>query len=340
MPITDWFATKHPMWVHLPIAAALLLPLPLLMAQRAGKGVRPWWIACRYLAWAGLLGMLPALLSGFMWARTQGMLPPGELLATRGLMRLHQSAALAAFGLALLTLWAVHRRRMDHQGMGGLALALGCAWAVAVGLAGHYGGSMVFGAEAPPPVAAASAPAADPEADAPYRFLDFGALLPQRDGYVRIPAHGDRWGRTYLTASALDAYKAGRPLPPGSYAVMATAQDRNGQPGADPGPLYGLEILADGKSQFTLYWASVPPAEQKSFGDSAYWRSPAPQLASCLQCHNGGASRPDQRASASAPAPQAAPAVQAPAPAQPAPAQPTAPAPRPRRVPKDVAPPE
>ncbi len=301
----ELLSAKHPMLVHLPIAAAILLPLPLLLAQRRGLGVKPWWTVARYLAWAAFLGLLPALLSGLLWARQLGLLPAGKLLAPAGaaaaslpwLMRRHQLAALAALVLSLLTLWDLHRPRRDHQGLGKLGLLLGFAWAAASGAAGYYGGRMAY----PAPVAAAAPiqaeAAPDPEAELPVRFLDYASLEAVQRAPVRGGAHGMKWERGWVTASAADAFKQGRPLPPGSYAVLSTADDVWGRPGPDPGPLYAYEILANGKAAFTVYWGKVAEARKGDFGgaDSVYWRKDAPQVKSCLACHAGGASDPKQR---------------------------------------------
>lgn len=300
MNLLDWIAFKHPMWIHVPIACAILAPLALLAAQRQGRGIRPWWIACRYLAWMGVLGLVPALLSGLLWAKRLGFVAPGKLLASKeaigGLARHHQLWAISALILGLVTLWAVHRKRQDHQGIGLLALIIGCGWAFTTGMTGYYGGKMAHPLPGPPaPVKAIASP--DTEADLPARYLDFGSLIPVGDAWARIPQHDNRWGRVWVTASGIEAYQAGRALPPGSYAVMSTVQDHAAQPGPDPGPLYALEILADGSPKFTVYWANVPDKEQAKFGgeDFIYWRSPDAHVQSCATCHAGGASDASKR---------------------------------------------
>ena len=302
MTYLDWIAFKHPMWIHVPLACAILAPLALMASQRAGRGIRPWWTVSRFLVWMGLLGLMPALLSGFLWAKSFGFIPPGKLLATQeamgGLARHHQTWALITLLMGLFTLWAVHRPRQDHQGLGFPALFFGCLWAGATMLTGLYGGKMAhpMPGAAPAPATAAKS-SADPEAELPARYLDYGSLLPVGDAWARIPQHEGRWGRVWITASGIEAYQAGRPLPAGAYAVMSTVVDRAAQPGPDPGPLYAVEMLADGKPRFTVYWASVPEKEQAKFDalDSVYWRSPDAHLQSCESCHAGGASDPAQR---------------------------------------------
>lgn len=299
MTYLDWIAFKHPMWIHLPLACAILSPLALLAAQRRGRGIRPWWTACRYLAWVGVLGLLPALLSGLMWARRLGFVAPGGLLASKealgGLARHHQLWALATLLAGLLTLISVHRKRQDHQGLGFRALFFGCLWAGAALMTGWYGGRMAFPMPGPSASVKVSRPPA--EAQTPARYLDFGSLIPVGDAWARIPQHDGRWGRVWVAAPGIEAYQAGRALPPGAFAVMATAQDRAAQPGPDPGPLYAVEILADGTPEFTVYWAHVPEAEQAEFKGrgSVYWRSPDAQVQSCATCHAGGASDQAQR---------------------------------------------
>ena len=58
--LLDWIALKHPFFIHVPVAAGILLPFALLAAQRPGRGIKPWWTACRYLGWTGVLGCLAA----------------------------------------------------------------------------------------------------------------------------------------------------------------------------------------------------------------------------------------------------------------------------------------
>lgn len=311
----EFLALKHPLLVHLPVGVALLLPLALLAAQRPGRGIKPWWIACRYLAWAGLLGLVLALISGWLWARHLSLIPPGKLLAPhlpkptaeqwlQVAIWKHQVAALSSAALALFTLLACYRKRLEHQGLGVLALLFGGLWCGASLTAGFYGGKMAHPTLAMPSTSGPSqgtsitmAGPADPEADAPLRALDYGSLEPIQPEPVRSTTHGNRWVRTWVTASGSDAYRAGKPLPPGAYAVMTSFEDRWGRPSFENGPLYMLETLADGKPSLTYYWPRVPEAKRGETGGqpSAYWRGKDPNLETCMGCHFKGQAPLDER---------------------------------------------
>lgn len=305
----EWIAMKHAWMAHLPVAAGLLLPLALIASLRPGRGIRPWWVACRYLGWAGFLGLLASLGSGWANARTLGFLPPGRWWPLPGpgvapeLAR-HALWAAASLPVAVLALWAMHRRRKDHQGLGVLPLFLGLVWCVAIFFAGRTGHGLVRPqASRPAVVPAASKPPAapppapvDPEAKAPLRALDYADLEPVQSEYLKSTAHGDRWIRVWVSPSALEAYRAGGPLPAGALVVMSSVEDRWGRPGPDPGPLYALEMKG-GQPRLTFYWPRVPAARQAETAgeDHAYWRSPDPRLASCLACHAGGLADPGKR---------------------------------------------
>lgn len=310
----DWFTHQHPALVHLPVAAALLLPLALLAAQRGGRGMRPWWITCQYLAWAGSLGALAAVVSGFLWGRSLGIIPPGAWIPPRGaeglqgLLRRHELFALAGFGFSALTVWACLRPRKDHQGIGVLALLLGLGWTGCHLMAGLTGGGMTHPRIPAPqahaePVPESTVAEPDPESDAPIRFLDYQSLEPVHTEPVKSPEHGGRWIRTWVTASGQEAFKLGKPLPPGAFVVMSTVEDRWGRPGQEPGPLFGLESLADGKSSLTLYWPRIPEARRGETGGEgrAYWRGEDAHLKACLACHAQGPSDPGQRSAWVAP---------------------------------------
>ena len=317
----EFLALKHPMLVHLPVGVALLLPFALLAAQRSGRGIKPWWITSRYLAWAGLLGLACAMISGWFWARHLNLIPPGKFLAPHLLnpsaeqwlqvtLWKHQMAAITSVVLGLLTLWATFRKRLEHQGLGLMALFFGLLWCGASLMAGFYGGKMTHPAIGPPISSAPGqgtlttvAEPADPEADAPLRALDYGSLEPIQSEPVRSTTHGNRWVRVWVTPSGSDAYREGKPLPPGAYAVMTSLEDRWGRPSFESGPLYMLETLADGKPSLTYYWPRVPEAKRAQTGDqaSAYWRGKNPNLESCMGCHFKGQAPLDERSTQKAP---------------------------------------
>lgn len=298
MPWMDWIAQKHSLFVHVPTVAALLMPLALVAAQRPGRGIKPWWVTCRYLAWAGVLGSLPAVLSGLQAAHQAKLLAAGQYLAKGALenptlFQLHQWVALASFVLGLLTLRTLFRRREEHQGIGILPLFLGVFWAASALMAAYHGHLLAH----PRPVQVAKegvapkAPApVDPEAAAPLRALDYASLVPMHAEPVKSAPHGNRWVRVWANAKAAEAYREGRALPEGSLVVMSTVEDRWGRPGFDPGPLYAVETRGDGQSSLTFYWARVPEARRNETRglDRAYWRGTDPNLKACLECHAAG----------------------------------------------------
>lgn len=183
------------------------------------------------------------------------------------------------------------RRRADRA-VGAAAMVLSLAWIGAWGFCGKLGGIMVFGNEATNK-AAAEAEAKrknDVEAELPIRALDYASLEPVEAGPVRSPAHGNRWRRIWITASGFDAYKEGKPLPAGAYAVLTTFEDEKGKPGHEQGPIYMKETKADGGTAFAFYWPRVPEKLRAQVGgeESVYWRSPDPKLGVCLGCHEKG----------------------------------------------------
>ncbi|HJW34003.1 MAG TPA: hypothetical protein VJ505_11605 [Holophagaceae bacterium] len=297
----EWLALKHPLLVHLPIATALLLPLPLLFAQRAGRGIKPWWNTCRYMAWIGVIFLLPTLLTGYAWGRGLELIEAGHWLPSLDdpagfLLRRHQTMGLITAALGFATLWSLYRGRLEHEGLGILALLLGTAWAVATAITGLTGGRMAHGfvaMEAPRKAAAPEPPPApkDPEAQVPLRALEYGSLESLHAEPFRSAAHDGLWARGWISPNALEAWKAGQPLPPGSHAVLSTQVSRWGRPGPDQGPLYFLEILPDGKPRFAFYWGRVPEDRRAEFGGQSrvYLREGA-MLQACLSCHATGAS--------------------------------------------------
>ena len=313
----EFIALKHPMLVHLPVGVAILLPLALLAAQRPGRGIKPWWITCRYLALVGVIGVVMAMVSGWLWARGLGLIPASGYLVPRLLKPTadqwlhvlawkHQVAAIASFALGFLTLWACYRKRLEHQGLGLLALLFGCLWCGATLMAGFYGQKMGHPANTVPPSQAAPTPPmkpVDPEAEVPVRALDFGSLEPMQSEPVRSTTHGNRWVRVWVTPSGADAYRAGKRLPPGAYVVMSSLEDRWGRPSFESGPLYMLETLPDGKPSLTYYWPRVPEAKRGETGGQAsvYWRGRNPNLETCMGCHATGQAPVDERSTWRAP---------------------------------------
>jgi hypothetical protein len=305
----EWMASKHALLSHLPVAAGLLLPWALVAAQRPGRGIRPWWTAARYLGWAGLLGTVGAFFSGFAAARLLTLIPSGRLLpqvnvdqGPEGLLFRHALLGLASLLLGGGALWAMNRPRKDHQSLGILALGLGLAWSAILLLAGQSGYTLAHGSpRIPPPkvlapVASAPRVEADPEAQAPLRALDYGALEPMHPEPLKSPAHGGRWIRAWASPGAAEAYRAGNPLPMGALVVLSSAEDRWGRPGPQGGPLYALEMKAGGPS-LTLYWARVPQERRAEFGgeDRVYWRGADPRLEACRACHAEGMADPAAR---------------------------------------------
>jgi hypothetical protein len=229
MSVIAWLANKHTLLVHLPVAAAILIPLPIIAAQRVGRGIRPWWVTCRYLAWAGLLGALAAMVTGFLLGRANGMVPPGAYWggAEPGvayLFRVHELGGAVTFVLGIACLRSLYRRRQEHQGIGIVALLLGLLWSVVAALTSYSGAALVGQAPAPalmvaPPQAAAPQAAApqaavpvqapakaqDPEAQAPLRALDFASLKPMQFEPVKSAAHGNRWIRVWVSPAAAEA---------------------------------------------------------------------------------------------------------------------------------------
>jgi len=295
----DWIALKHGLFVHVPFAAAVLLPVALIAAQRPGRGIKPWWITCRYVAWAGVLGVASAVLTGYGMAWHSKRLPAGLFLAEGSLadptlFQLHQWSAVASLLLGIVTLRALHRRREDHQGIGVLGLFLGLLFA-GITLAAGYFGTLLAHPPVPKPkvsdakVAAVKPP--DPEANAPLRALDYLRLTPMHVEPVRSSPHGNRWIRVWVSPEAESAYREGGTLPVGTLVVMSTIEDRWGRPGHDPGPLYALAMQPGGKPSLTFYWPRVPEARRNETRglERVDWRGEDEPLKGCLACHAGGA---------------------------------------------------
>lgn len=315
-PFIEFIAREHPAFVHVPLGLVAVLPLAMLASFHPRHG-RVLAGTSFFLGGIGWLASSVALFSGLMWGRQINLIAPSGFLPVvasekqvlQKILQIHILSAGAGFvvgGVCVFLVWRVWRREFssgggDHRhhagrrfwerGVGAPALLVGFLWLGCWGFSGKLGGIMVFGNEETNK-AAAEADAArrnDVEADLPIRALDYASLEPAESGPSRSKAHGDRWRRIWVTASGIDAYKEGKPLPPGAYAVMSTFTDENGKPGTEPGPLYMKETKGDGTTAFAFYWARIPDALRKDFGgDSVYWRSPDPKLATCLGCHEKG----------------------------------------------------
>lgn len=316
-PLLDFIAKEHPAFVHVPLGMVVVLPFAMLGSFRPAASLR-WVRTAFFIGIVGWLGSVVALASGLLWGRLIGLIPPGAILppvtseaqVLQHMLRLHVYAAGAGVLIGALCLWRIwaawrsaselqedtaihHRRQLGRRfwerGVGLPALLLGLLWLGAWGFCGKLGGIMVFGNEETNR-AAAEAEAKrknDAEADLPLRALDYASLEPAQDAPFRSASHGDFWVRTWVPTSSIDAFKAGKPLPPGGYAVLSSVEDAKGKPGQNPGPLYFKEALADGRVAFAFYWPRVPQARQAEVGgqDFIYWRSPEPKLQACATCH-------------------------------------------------------
>ncbi len=322
-PLLEFIAREHPAFVHVPLGLVAALPLAML-ASFSRKNAKMLVATSFFIAILGWLGSTVALFSGLIWGRQINLIAPSAYLPVvanekqvlQRILQIHIMAAFAGFlvgGLCVFLLWRIWRRDyrqlpegMEHRhhagrrfwerGVGAPALLLSVIWLGSWGFSGKLGGIMVFGNEETNKAAAEAEKAKrnDAEAELPIRALDYASLEPAENAPARSKAHGDRWRRVWVSASGIDAYKAGKALPPGAYAVMSTFTDEKGKPSTEPGPLYMKETKADGTTAFAFYWGRVPTDLQKEFGnqDSVYWRSPDPKLATCLGCHEkGGASK-------------------------------------------------
>jgi len=310
----EWIALKHALLSHLPVATGLLLPFTLFAAQRAGRGIRPWWTVARYLGWAGIFGAICSFVSGFASARFLVLIPSDRMLpqwawgpGPDGLLLRHALLGSASLLLGLAAVWAMTRPRKDHQSLGLLALGLGLAWCAALLAAGeggyrlsHHHVRVVSPAIAlVQPAPAEPAPprvVPDPEASLPVRALDYAALEAIQPDPVKSLAHGGRWIRAWVSPEAAATYRAGQPLPPGALVVLSSVEDHWGRPGPDQGPLYTLEMKATGPA-LGFYWARIPMEQRRALGgDSrAYWRGADAHLEACRACHAEGMADPAQR---------------------------------------------
>ncbi|MEO6324268.1 MAG: hypothetical protein ABIT01_00445 [Thermoanaerobaculia bacterium] len=132
----------HPALSHLPIAATLLAAAALAAARFRAEAERPGWArGARLLILVALAAAPFSIGTGRAWADSLGLLPGGEWLpsaaARNGLLRRHVLSAAAATVLLALALLPLRRSRLR------LALLLAFLAAVAMALAGHFGGAMV-----------------------------------------------------------------------------------------------------------------------------------------------------------------------------------------------------
>ncbi|HJU84345.1 MAG TPA: DUF2231 domain-containing protein, partial [Holophagaceae bacterium] len=77
-PLLQFIAKEHPAFVHVPIGTVVILPLAMLASLRA-KSSLVWTQTAFFLAAVGLAGSLAAIISGLLWGRQIGLIPPGGL---------------------------------------------------------------------------------------------------------------------------------------------------------------------------------------------------------------------------------------------------------------------
>lgn len=316
-PIFEFIAREHPAFVHVPLGLVVALPLAMLGSFFPTRSLR-WIRTAFFVASLALVGSIIALFSGLLWGRQVSLIPLGGFVpkvasASQSLQKmllLHELTALTGVvvgSLCVGLIWrawraaqtdtddpaAHHRRqlgrRLWERGVGLPALLLSILWLGSWGFCGKLGGIMVFGNEETNRAAAKAdaAKRADAEADLPLRALDYASLEPASLAPFRSIQHSNRWVRVWVTASGIDAYKAGKQLPPGAYAVMSTYEDLKGKPSFEPGPLYFRETKADGTPYVAFYWPRVPETQRSETGgeDSVYFRSPHARLQACMDCH-------------------------------------------------------
>ena len=303
-------ADQHVWAVIIAIATGLLLPWPLLAAQRAGRGIKPWWTTSRFLAWAGLLAAIAALVSGEFLAKKLGLLDGEWILRGQWSdIRIHQYFGGATVFFGCLCLRFSYMKRREHQGLGTLALVAGLLWAISAGGAGASGIRLAreSAAEAK---AATKLQVKDTNGDAPVagdelissqrnrllRILDYSSLVPMHQEPVRSPAHNNRWIRVWVSPEAAESYASGSQLPEGALVVMSSVEDRWSRPTYDIGPLYTLEVLPVG-SRVGMYWSYVPESKRGEVGglSRVSWREPNENLVSCAECHANGMALPSLR---------------------------------------------
>jgi hypothetical protein len=301
---------QHVWAVIIAIAAGLLLPWPLLAAQRAGRGIKPWWTTSRFLAWVGLLAAAAALVSGEFLAKKLGLLDGEWILRGQWSdIRIHQYFGGATVFFGCLCLRFSYMKRKEHQGLGVLALMTGLLWAVSAGGAGASGIKLAHesAAEAKAAAKPETKDAADSAAAAGdelissqrnrlLRILDYSSLVPMHQEPIRSSAHNNRWIRVWVSPDAAEGYATGGQLPEGALVVMSSVEDRWGRPSYEIGPLYTLEVLPAG-ARVGMYWSYVPESKRGEVGglSRVSWREPNESLASCAECHANGMALPSSR---------------------------------------------
>jgi len=301
MRLLGWMADQHAWAVSFALAASVLLALPVVAAQRPGRGIKPWWVACRYLAWAGLAASVFALVSGQLLANDMGLLNGEQILRGQWSdLRIHQQFGGAMVFFGCLCVRSAYLKRKEHQGIGIYALLTGLVWAIAALGAGHYGIKMsrLHKEGKIEALAGNEASASDelainsqPFKNRLVRILDYSSLVAMHPTEpMRSPAHNNRWIRVWVSQDASGAYTLGEPLPEGALAVMSSVEDRWGRPTYEIGPLYTLEVLPGGESRVGMYWPNVPESKRGEVGGATYvhWTQPDENLASCLECHSAG----------------------------------------------------
>ena len=302
MQLPGWIADQHVWATSFALAASILLTLPLVAAQRPGRGIKPWWIACRYLAWTGLIGSVFALISGEFLAKNMGLLGEEWILRNQWSdLRIHQYLGGAMVFFGCLCLRSAYIKRKEHQGIGLYVLLTGLLWATATLGAGHYGIKLSrLHKEGKIEVHAKNEASANDDQATNHqlvrnsrftRILDYSSLVAMHSTEpVRSPAHNNRWIRVWVSQNASEAYASGGPLPSGSLVVMSSFEDRWGRPTYEIGPLYILEVLASGESRLGMYWSNVPESRRDEVGGVANvsWTEPDENLAGCLECHSDG----------------------------------------------------
>lgn len=138
MAWVEWLFFNHQSLIHIPVAVAILLPCALIAAQRPGRGIRPWWVASRYLTWAGfLMGILVVWTGLKLGTQLNLPRPTWTSILAQEPMAIHQALGFCTLFLGLATSLSISRRRDEHKGLGFLTLFLGILWSAST-LAGTY----------------------------------------------------------------------------------------------------------------------------------------------------------------------------------------------------------